>query len=110
MEFLVQTGLAFSFLRKHLIPLLMYSLFRSRLAALGRAGVVSDHVTEPQGHRGITVVHRHYDDLLVRGALRQARLVQDRLWRERDKLMNINIHSGAVSGETLVKTMRIENT
>jgi len=59
------------------------SLFGSWLAALSRACVVSDHVTEPEGHGGVTVVHCHHNDLLVRGALRQAGLVQDRLWRER---------------------------
>lgn len=50
------------------------------MAALSRAGVVSDHVTKSQGHGGVAVVHRHYDDLLVRGSLRQAGLVQDGLF------------------------------
>lgn len=54
------------------------------MAALGGAAVVSYHVTEPQGHRGVTVVHRHYDDLLVGGALRQAGLAVDGLRRDKD--------------------------
>lgn len=50
-------------------------LFGPWLAALSRARVVSNHVPKPQGHRGVAVVHRHYDDLLVWGALREAGLV-----------------------------------
>lgn len=54
-------------------------LFGSRLASLSGAGVVSDHVTKSQGYRGITVIHRHYDNLLLWGAHGQTSLVQNRL-------------------------------
>lgn len=82
------------------------------MAALSRAGVVSDHVTEPEGHRGVAVVHRHYDDLLVRGALRQAGLVQDRLRGEKNSLISgeITEHLPFLSEGGAVEKMRTKTT
>lgn len=70
------------------------------MAALSRAGVVSDHVTKSQGHGGVAVVHRHYDDLLVRGSLRQAGLVQDGLFAgggEEEGVISVKTNQAAPS-------------
>lgn len=57
-------------------------LLAATLGALGSAGVVAQHSSEAQGHSCVTAIHGHHGHLLLRWALGEPCLAQQRLWTE----------------------------